>query len=89
LSPGEKLWKVWWLWGIPVAWSASAMLIAAEEFRLSGLPAAGDALDVARLAIYWFWCRRVWRCSANTGNRAWTVLSKAVLSAGLALTVLT
>jgi hypothetical protein len=86
---GSEHWKIWWLWGIPVAWSASALLLAAEELRLSGLPAAGDLLDVVRLAVYWFWCRLAWHASGNVGNPFRTLLAKAALSSGLVVTVLT
>ena len=86
---GSESWKTWWLWGIPVAWIASALLLAAEGFRVSGLPAAGDLLDVVRLAVYWYWCRLAWRGSGKFGNTLWAFLSRAALSAGLVVTVLT
>ena len=86
---GSEAWKICWLWGIPVAWIATALLLAAEQLRLSGLSAAGDLLDVARLAVYWFWCRLAWRASGNVGNPFRTLLAKAALSAGLVVTVLT
>lgn len=79
---GSELWKIWWLWGIPVAWIATALLLGAEHSRLEGRPAVGDALDIARLAVYWFWCRLAWRCSGNVGNPLWTPLTKAALGAG-------
>jgi len=88
LSNDEKLWRVWWLWGIPTAWLTSLLVLAAEHVRLAGLPAWGDLLDIARLAIYWFWCRLAWRASGNVGNPAWTLLSKAALATGLVTTVL-
>ena len=31
-----QLWKVWWLWGIPVGWTASGMIIFAEFIRDAG-----------------------------------------------------
>jgi len=84
----EKLWKVWWLWGIPFAWITTLLVLAAEHFRLDGLHFAGDLLDIARLAVYWFWCRLAWQCSANVANPLWTPLSRAALAAGLVITVL-
>jgi len=88
LNRGEKLWRAWWLWGIPAAWAASALVIAAEKSRVAGFHATGDLLDVVRLAVYWYWCRLAWKCSGNVGNPLWTLLSKAALAAGLAVTVL-
>ena len=69
--------------GIPVAWTASALIIAAEEVRLAGHPAWGDFLDVIRLLVYLGWCRLAWQCSGNVASRIWTVLSRAALPAGL------
>jgi len=79
---------VWWLWGLPLAWLTTALLLGAEHLRLAGRPMAGDFLDVLRLAAYWFWCRLAWRSAGNVGNPVWTLLSKAALAAGLAITVL-
>lgn len=85
---GSELWKVWWLWGIPVAWIATALVLSAEHFRLSGWGSAGDLLDIARLAVYWFWCRAAWRASGKVGNPLWTPLTKVALGAGFVAHVL-
>jgi hypothetical protein len=87
LRADEKLWKVWWKWGVPVAWITSALVIAAEESRLAALPSLGDLLDILRIAVYWFWCRLAWRCSASATHRAWEILSKGALAAGFVATV--
>jgi len=84
----EKLWKVWWLWGIPVAWATTALVLAAEFVREAGLHAWGDLCDVLRLAIYWFWCRLAWQCSTNVNSPVWTVISRFALAGGLVATVL-
>jgi hypothetical protein len=86
---GSEHWKIWWLWGMPVAWGASALLLAAEGLRNSGLPATADLLDIVRLAVYWFWCRLAWHCAGNLGSRLPAFFSKTALSAGLVVTVLT
>ncbi len=86
---GSELWRIWWLLGIPVGLAASALVLAAEELRLAGHAGTGNLLDIARLAVYWFWCRLAWRCSGNVGNPVWAVLSKGALAAGLVVTVLT
>ena len=79
----ERLWRVWWLWGIPVAWAATALVLAAEYARTAGWPAWGNALDLARLAIYWWWMRIAWCCAGNVTNPIWSPLSRAVLVLGL------
>jgi hypothetical protein len=79
----EKLWRVWWLWGIPVAWATSALAVGAEYARLSGHYWLGDAMDIGRLAIYWWWMRIAWSCAGNVTNPIWSPLSRAVLVLGL------
>ena len=85
LQGEERLWKVWWLAGIPVAWATSALVLAAEDLRSLG-PWAwgwGDALDAARLLVYLAWFRLAWRCSRNVQGAAWTPRARAALAAGL------
>jgi hypothetical protein len=72
-----------------MAWATSALVLAAEQLRIAEWHGTGNLLDVARLAVYWFWCRMAWRCSANARNPAWKLLSKAALAAGFVLTVFT
>jgi len=79
----EKLWRVWWVWGIPVAWAASALVLAAEYARSAGWQTGGHALDLVRLAIYWWWMRIAWSCAGNVANPIWSPLSRAVLVLGL------
>ena len=74
---------------MPAAWATSALVLGAEFAREAGLHGTGNLLDVARLAVYWYWCRLAWRCSGNVGNPLWTLLSKAALAAGLVATALT
>jgi hypothetical protein len=80
----EKLWRVWWLWGIPVAWAASALILSAEYTRNAGFQGWGNALDVARLALYWSWMRVAWACSGNVERSFWGPLSRIGLLLGLA-----
>ncbi len=81
--PGERLWKIWWLWGIPVGWAASAMLIGAESMRIAGQPGFADLLDVFRLLVYFSWARLAWRCSHNVEDTRWTPVARFALGAGL------
>ena len=84
----EKLWRVWWLWGIPVAWGASALVLGAEYARNAGWEGWGSALDIVRLALYWWWMRIAWSCSGNVTNSAWSPLSRVALMFGLAANAL-
>ncbi|MFY9314362.1 MAG: hypothetical protein WAO95_02235 [Burkholderiales bacterium] len=71
-----------------MAWATSALVLGAEAFREEGLHGTGNLLDVVRLALYWYWCRLAWQCSANVGHPAWTMLSRAALASGLLLTTM-
>jgi len=78
----QPLWKVWWLWGIPVGLTTSAMMIAAELIRDAGYWGGGNLLDVARLLVYFSWARLAWRCSRNVENHRWTPVARFALGAG-------
>jgi len=84
----QKLWRVWWQWGIPVAWAASALLVGAELARNAGEHSWGNAQDVARLALYWWWMRMAWTCSSNVANPLWSAVSRTALALGLAVNAL-
>jgi len=64
-------------------------VLGAEELRGAEWHGTGNLLDIARLAVYWYWCRLAWKCSQNVDNPVWTPLSKTALAAGLVATVLT
>lgn len=89
MRQNERLRRVWWLWGIPTAWAISALLIAAESAHSAGHGGWGDALDLARLAVYWWWLRMAWRCSPNVRNPVWTSLTRIALAVGLVVNVFT
>jgi fatty acid desaturase len=86
----EKLWKVWWLAGIPVGCITAVLILAAERLRASGTWAWGwgDACDAARLLVYLAWFVPAWRCSRNVRNLAWTPLARGALLAGLVLSAM-
>jgi len=88
MPESEKLWRIWWLWGIPTAWLASALVLAAENARIAGYHGWGNLLDLVRLAAYWFWMRLAWQRSRNVENRLWTPVSRAVLALGLIVNVI-
>ena len=78
----ERLWKIWWLWGIPVGWATSGMIVFAEFIRAAGYWGGGDLVDVIRLLVYYSWARLAWRCSHNVRDRRWTPVSRFALGAG-------
>lgn len=86
----EKLWKVWWLGGIPVALITGAMMSGAERLRGLGAWAWGwgDACDAARLVLYLAWFMLAWRCSKNVQGRVWTPLTRVALLSGLVASVM-
>jgi hypothetical protein len=78
----ETLWKIWWLWGIPVGWTVSGLIIVAEIVRNAGYWGCGDLCDVVRLLIYFAWARLAWRCAHNVRDSRWALVSRFALSAG-------
>ena len=32
----DRLWKIFWLWGIPAAWATSLLVLAGEAARTAG-----------------------------------------------------
>lgn len=84
----ERLWKIWWLCGIPVAWMTSALLMAGEAARVAGHPSAADWLDVSRILLYALWAQLAWQCAHNVRTKIWSPVSRCALSAGLVLMVL-
>ena len=81
-SGRERLWRVWWLWGIPVAWLTSGLVIAAELSRVGGQLVLADWLDVGRLLIYCIWARLAWQCAHNVDAAVWTPMARLALGAG-------
>ncbi|HWA38192.1 MAG TPA: hypothetical protein VG873_10040 [Burkholderiales bacterium] len=76
-----------WLWGIPTAWAVSLLLIGAEMAHGAGHGAWGNALDLARLLVYWAWLRAVWKCSA-AGSRIRSLALRVPLLGGLVVNAL-
>jgi len=68
--------------------ATGALLIGADALRETGEHAWAVGLDLARLALYWFWFRLTWRCSRNVRHAWWTAAARSALLAGLALTAL-
>jgi hypothetical protein len=86
LERDTKLWKVWWLWGLPVAALTGALIWGGEWAYHAGYPALEALLGVARILLYLFWFRAVWRCSRNVAHSLWTHLARWALVLGLLAT---
>jgi hypothetical protein len=78
----ERLWKIWWVWGILVGWTTSGMIFFAEFIRAAGYWGGGDLVVVIRLLVYLSWARLACRCSHNVKNRQWTSVSRFALGTG-------
>jgi len=89
LNGEERLWKVWWFWGIPVGLATSALIVFAEMLRNAGWNGAGAGLDVLKLLVYLTWFGAAWRCSGNVVNRTWTGIARAAIALALGITALT
>jgi hypothetical protein len=89
LNGEERLWRVWWLWGVPGGLATSALTVFAEMLRDAGLSGAGAGLDVLKLLVYLTWLGAAWRCSGNVVNRAWTGIARAAIALALGLSALT
>jgi len=88
LSRDTKLWKIWWLCGIPVAIATSVLSTYAELTRVAGDMGRGDLLDAVKLLIYLAWCTLAWRCSRNVDHAVWTPLARVAIVAGLVAVVM-
>jgi hypothetical protein len=84
----ERLWKIWWLCGIPVAWLATVLLMCGEQLRTAGHPLIADWLDVARILLYALWAQLARQCAHNVAAKVWSPVSRCALIAGLVLMVL-
>jgi len=82
-SGEERLWKVWWIAGIPLGWASSALVAIAEDMRYASHSGWGNFLDLVRFLVYFAWLRLAWRCSHNVERPMWTPVAQATLSAGL------
>ncbi|BEH27446.1 Uncharacterised protein [Burkholderia pseudomallei] len=77
----ERLWKVWWLLGMPLNLIGVA---AAEWFQSGGLsPALILGLFTIYSALYFAWCNAVWGCSKNVDNRLWMYVARVLVVLGL------
>ncbi len=88
LTDEDKLWKAWWIAGIPLAWLVTGLVLLAEGAHSAGYRGAGDMLDVTQFLIYFAWFRLAWRASREIGHSAWRPVAQGVLAAGLVLSAM-
>jgi len=73
----ERLWKVWWLIGVPFGLLSIPLLVL-----ILG-PTFPVPLRLAAFVIYIVpfcaWVRCAWMCAPNVENRIWTIVARGVL----------
>ncbi len=79
----ERLWKVWWIVGIPLGWASGTLEVIAEDMRYADHAGWGNFMDLARFLVFFAWLRLAWRCSHNVERPIWTPMAQATLCAGL------
>ena len=79
----ERLWKVWWYIGAPlaIAGRVTEKLVATDPFTAL-------VSSVALLVAYIAWCSMAWRCAPNVDNKIWTPIARVVIVLGLLRTAL-
>jgi hypothetical protein len=89
LAGEERLWKTWWLWGVPVALAAILLTLAAEFLRADGFHRAGDLIDVLKLLVYAAWLTAAWRSAENTSHFPSRLAGRLAVAAGVVTAALT
>lgn len=81
----ERLWKVWWLVGVPLR-IIGPLLVAfvADKFGAGSSVVASLVFLIAYLA----WCVMAWRNSPNVENKVWTSVARVLIVLGLLLTAI-
>lgn len=80
LRGDARLWKVWWLAGIPVAALAYGLGVGAESLRHDGAHFPGALLDTLKFLLCLFWLTVAWRCSGNVDRRAWSHIGRCAIA---------
>lgn len=83
LAGEERLWRIWWLGGIPVALAATALTLSAEFLRIDGYHTWGNFFDVLKLLVYAGWFTAAWRSAGNTENSPARLAGRLAVAAGV------
>ena len=89
LAGEERLWKIWWLGGIPVALAATALTLTAEFLRVEGHHSWGNFFDVLKLLAYVLWFSAAWRSAARTTRFPARLAGRLAVAAGVVTAALT
>jgi hypothetical protein len=73
----ERLWKVWWLYGVPVLLSEFLFTISIDT-PYSGLIALLSKGLLALVSV--LWCIVAWRCARNTDNKLWMFSARVLVT---------
>lgn len=89
LAGEERLWKIWWLGGIPFALTATAFTLSAEFLRADGHHTWGNLFDVLKLLAYAAWFTAAWKSARNTSPRPARLAGRLAVVAGVVTVALT
>lgn len=89
LHGNARLWKVWWLAGIPVAGLAYGLGVSAEHFRHDEAHFSGALLDTLKFLLCLLWLNVAWRCANNVGRRLWSGIARCAIAVVVLLVGLT
>ena len=79
----ERLWKVWWYIGVPLAIGGKVLETLAARY-----PSPVLVSSVAFLVAYIAWCSMAWLCAPNVDQKIWTPIARVVIALGLLRTAL-
>ena len=79
----ERLWKVWWYIGAPIAVLDKAVSVAISARLVLGHPVLSLAATSALLIAYLAWCVMAWNCAPNVNKAIWTPIARIVITLGL------
>ena len=88
LNGDERLWFVWWVWGLPAQVIYVTLYVLEDDLRSSN-DLGADLMAACKLVVFCLWATMAWRCSKNVGAAAWTTAARTVLIAAVALTAIT
>lgn len=82
----ERLWKVWWLVGVPLGILGGAVSVWLEEASKPGSGMSSlfpTATFFALVAAYFAWCNMAWGCAKNVETKVWGTIAKVLIILGL------
>jgi len=83
----EKLWKVWWLFGVPLN-IVSKILQKMSEMAPPPIPIQVIWLLLLCAFVLWvYWCIAVWRCAPNVETKSWTYVARALVVVSILLAI--